>query len=199
MFGTKGADFNMFLKLLTTQMQNQDPLSPMDTAQYTQQLVQYSQVEQSITQTGVLRDILGRLSTQDLSQASNLIGRQVEVSSEFAGLGNEPAQWTYELPAGAKSATATIKDASGRIVSTRALDVSSQRGSVAWDGTLSNGGKALDGVYSLIIQTTDGTSESSAEVHTIGMVRDVSSAGGSLSVGINGAQHDASKILRVTA
>ncbi|CAA9508557.1 MAG: Flagellar basal-body rod modification protein FlgD [uncultured Sphingomonas sp.] len=49
MFGAAGGDFTMFLKLLTTQMQNQDPLSPMDTSQYTQQLVQYSQVEQSIS------------------------------------------------------------------------------------------------------------------------------------------------------
>lgn len=54
-------DFDMFLKLLTTQMQHQDPLSPMDTAQYTQQLVQYSQVEQSIQQTALLKEILARL------------------------------------------------------------------------------------------------------------------------------------------
>ena len=51
----------MFLKLLTTQMQNQDPLSPMDTSQYTQQLVQYSQVEQSIQQNSTLKDILSSL------------------------------------------------------------------------------------------------------------------------------------------
>ena len=55
-------DYTMFLKLLTTQMQHQDPLSPMDTAQYTQQLVQFSQVEQAITQTGVLREIRDGLS-----------------------------------------------------------------------------------------------------------------------------------------
>ncbi|PNB52618.1 flagellar hook capping protein, partial [Pseudomonas sp. FW305-130] len=51
------ADFNMFLKLLTAQMQNQDPLSPMDTSQYTQQLVQYSQVEQSAQQNTTLNSI----------------------------------------------------------------------------------------------------------------------------------------------
>ncbi|WPR54578.1 flagellar hook capping FlgD N-terminal domain-containing protein [Streptomyces sp. S399] len=63
------ADFNMFLKLLTTQMQNQDPLSPMDTSQYTQQLVQYSQVEQSVQQNTTLNSILSNLSNQGLTQA----------------------------------------------------------------------------------------------------------------------------------
>jgi flagellar basal-body rod modification protein FlgD len=90
-----GADFNMFLKLLTTQMQNQDPLSPMDSTQYTQQLVQYSQVEQSVQQSGTLKDILARLSTQDLSQASGFIGRDAVFNSAVSGLGTAPASWNY--------------------------------------------------------------------------------------------------------
>jgi flagellar basal-body rod modification protein FlgD len=71
-----GADFNMFLKMLTVQMQNQDPLDPMDTSEYTKQLVQFSQVEQSMQQTGVLKDILTRVSGQDMAQASAFIGRE---------------------------------------------------------------------------------------------------------------------------
>src|SRR4051812_13135181 len=76
-----GADFNMFLKLLTTQMQNQDPLNPMDTSQYTQQLVQYSQVEQTVQQTGTLKDILTRLTSQDMAQASSYIGKEASFNS----------------------------------------------------------------------------------------------------------------------
>ena len=76
--GKTSADFNMFLKLLTTQMQNQDPLKPMDSTEYTAQLAQFSQVEQTIQQTGTLKDILSRLSGQDLAQASGLIGREAE-------------------------------------------------------------------------------------------------------------------------
>src|SRR4051812_13087838 len=79
------ADFDMFLKLLTTQMQNQDPLDPMDTAQYTQQLVQYSQVEQSIEQTGTLKSLLSAFGTQNLMQASAMIGAQVETTSATSG------------------------------------------------------------------------------------------------------------------
>ena len=90
------ADFNMFLKLLTTQMQNQDPLSPMDTSQYTQQLVQYSQVEQSVQQNTTLNSILSNLSNQGLTQASGMIGRSVTLNSDVAGLAaGTPAAWSY--------------------------------------------------------------------------------------------------------
>lgn len=60
---TLTGDYDMFLKLLTTQMQNQDPLDPMDSSEYTQQLVQFSAVEQQIEQTGLLREILAKLGT----------------------------------------------------------------------------------------------------------------------------------------
>ncbi|MFC3215244.1 flagellar hook assembly protein FlgD [Novosphingobium panipatense] len=70
------ADYNLFLKLLTTQMTNQDPLDPMDTSEYTAQLVQYSQVEQSIQQTGKLDDIMSQLLSQQMAQASSYIGRE---------------------------------------------------------------------------------------------------------------------------
>ncbi|MFD2134705.1 flagellar hook assembly protein FlgD [Novosphingobium resinovorum] len=89
------ADYNLFLKLLTTQMTNQDPLDPMDTSEYTQQLVQYSQVEQSIQQTGKLDDILGQLLSQQMAQASSYIGREARFDSAVAGLSDNPAKWTY--------------------------------------------------------------------------------------------------------
>src|SRR3954471_22938040 len=91
------ADFNMFLKLLTTQMQNQDPLSPMDTAQYTQQLVQFSQVEQSIQQTGTLKDILSQLSSGNVATAAGFIGKEASFDSSIAGLSDSgPAKWSWE-------------------------------------------------------------------------------------------------------
>ena len=108
MFGSQGADFNMFLKLLTTQMQNQDPLDPMDTSQYTQQLVQYSQVEQSIQHTGLLRDLLSRMPSNDMTQASGLIGREAEFESGVAGLSDGPARWSWSLDRNAASITAEV-------------------------------------------------------------------------------------------
>ncbi|MGW8280018.1 flagellar hook assembly protein FlgD [Sphingomonas aurantiaca] len=117
-------DFNMFLKLLTTQMQNQDPLSPMDSTQYTQQLVQYSQVEQSVQQNSTLKDILASLSNQTIGQAAQFIGRDAVFESAVSGLGAKPASWQYAADRTMASGTVTIRDAGGKTVFTAPLDVS---------------------------------------------------------------------------
>ncbi|WP_204269743.1 hypothetical protein, partial [Klebsiella michiganensis] len=80
-----------------------------DTTQYTQQLVQYSQVEQSMAQTTTLKSILSALGTQNLTQASSLIGRAVEVDSPVSGLTDtRAAQWSWSTPRDAASVVATI-------------------------------------------------------------------------------------------
>jgi flagellar basal-body rod modification protein FlgD len=102
------ADYNLFLKLLTTQMQNQDPMNPMDSAQYTQQLVQYSQVEQSITQNKTLNSILSGLNMTSLTTSSSMIGQPVQLDSDKAGLSaTAPAQWEWSAPNAITKLTAT--------------------------------------------------------------------------------------------
>lgn len=148
------SDYTMFLRLLTTQMQNQDPLSPMDSSQYTQQLVQYSAVEQSIQQTGALKDILARLSTQDMMQASALIGKQADYDGVTAGL--EPGsttQWDWSLPAKPASLIAIISDASGHEIERRTLAAGATK--LGWDGALTSGGSAPAGSYTLALDARD--------------------------------------------
>jgi len=198
LFGTTKADFNMFLKLLTTQMQNQDPLDPMDTSEYTQQLVQYSQVEQSIAQTGVLRDILQRLSMQDMAQASSFIGQEVEFDGAVAGLSSEPAQWAYDLPRNAASLTAVITDGSGRQVDSRVLDPADRSGRFVWDGALASGGTAPAGAYTLSLVAKDSSGTAiPVSPHGLGTVREVTSEGGALMLGVNGVQLPAASIVRI--
>ncbi|MDQ0252099.1 flagellar basal-body rod modification protein FlgD [Sphingomonas kyeonggiensis] len=196
------ADFTMFLKLLTTQMQNQDPLSPMDTSQYTQQLVQYSQVEQSMAQTSTLKDILSTLGTQNLTQASSLIGRAVEVDTPVSGLSDtQAAQWSWTTPRTATSVVATITDSSGKVVDTRTVEVKGDQGTLAWDGLTSDGKEMPAGKYSLSIKALDasGTEITNTTVHSIGVVNDVQLANGSVLVTVNGNEVDASKLIRVGA
>ena len=196
---TTGADFNMFLKLLTTQMQNQDPLDPMETSEYTQQLVQYSQVEQSMQQTGVLRDILSRLSAADMAQASSFIGREAEFDSNVAGLSSRPAEWSYSLPQSATSITATIKDSAGRTVATKTLEPGSE-GRFAWDGSLAQGGTAPHGSYTLTLEAADNAGNNlTAAVHSIGIVDSVTSASGAVMLGVNGAALASSTLIGVAA
>jgi flagellar basal-body rod modification protein FlgD len=194
------ADFNMFLKMLTTQMQNQDPLNPMDTAQYTQQLVQYSQVEQSIQQTGTLKDILGRLTTQDMAQSSSFIGREAQFDSDVSGLSAAaPAQWAFTTDRAVGSLLATVTDSAGKVVDTRPVDPATS-GRFSWDGKLSNGERAPAGSYSLSIQGADlsGTVVP-VSVQSVGTVKQVTSANGVVQLGVNGADMPASKLIRVSS
>lgn len=192
------ANFDMFLKLLTTQMQNQDPLDPMETSEYTQQLVQYSSVEQSIQQTGTLKDILANLSTQDLAQSANLLGTDAMFNSSTAGLsGSAPANWSWEASRPVETLTATISDASGRIVETRALDAA-RAGSLSWDGALTGGRTAPAGGYTLALnaRAADGTSVPIA-IRSTGLIDQVETAGGVVRLGINGTDFGLSDLIRV--
>jgi flagellar basal-body rod modification protein FlgD len=193
------ADFTMFLKLLTTQMQNQDPLSPMDTTQYTQQLVQYSQVEQSMSQTSTLKDILSTLGTQNLTQASSLIGHAVEADSNVAGLtASVPAQWNWTTPRDATTVVATISDASGKVVDTRTVSVTGSTGTLGWDGETSSGRQMEAGKYSLSIKALDSSgTELTSSVRSIGTVSDVQLDNGAILVTVNGNQFDAGKLTRI--
>lgn len=196
---TSGADFNMFLKLLTTQMQNQDPLDPMKTSEYTQQLAQYSQIEQTVQQSGTLKNILAQLTTQSMAQSSGLIGHDVTLATPTAGLGTSPATWSYSVGTAAKSLVATISDASGKVVASPTLEPSAQ-GSFAWDGTLTGGGRAAPGAYSLAIKATDGNGGAvPVAVASTGRVTDVTVVGGVVSLGVNGIALPASTLIKVGA
>jgi len=195
------ADFNMFLKMLTTQMQNQDPLDPMDTSQYTQQLVQFSQVEQSIQQTSTLKDILSSLTTQDMAQTSNFIGREAQFASSTAGLmGDAAATWGYNATIPVSSITATITNASGSVVDTRTIEANGASGRFSWDGKLTDGRQAPDGAYTVAFAGTDASGGSVAmTANSIGTVKEVVTANGTVSLGVNGVQLPASALVRVSA
>ncbi|WP_033921472.1 flagellar hook assembly protein FlgD [Sphingomonas sp. 37zxx] len=193
-----GAEFNMFLKLLTTQMQNQDPLSPMDSTQYTQQLAQYSQVEQTVQQTATLKDILARLSTQDMSQAAGFIGKEAVFASSVSGLGSQPASWAYTATGQVSSGTAVVTDATGKVVLSRALDGGAAGGKISWDGVMADGTKAPAGAYTLSIRAINAAGASIATTITSsGTVNDVSSKNGALSLGVNGVSLPISALIRL--
>ena len=185
--GSIGADFNMFLRLLTTQMQNQDPLDPMKTNEYTQQLAQYSQIEQTVQQGTTLKEILARLSTQDIAQASGMIGRDAVFASAAAGLGAAPASWTFTPARTVNALVATITDANAKIVDTRTLDPAGTKGQFSWDGQLANGTAAPQGLYTLKLAATDAAGKSiPVTINSIGKVSAVNQVGGTLSLIVNG-------------
>jgi flagellar basal-body rod modification protein FlgD len=193
------ADFTMFLKLLTTQMQNQDPLDPMDTSQYTQQLVQYSQVEQSMQQTGVLKDLLSRVSGQDMAQSSAFIGREARFDSDVSGLGaSNDAVWTLAPARSAGSLVATIVDGSGKTVREVTLDPSATR--FAWDGTLADGSRAPEGAYRMSATAKDSSGGAiDVGINGVGVVKDVITDGTNVTLGTGGARHSLTELVAVAA
>ena len=152
------ADFDAFLKMLTTQLQNQDPLSPLDTHQFTQQLVDFAGVEQQLAQTESLKDIASALQQAQLSQGVSYIGKEVyyqgnraEIKQEGEGL-----NFDYKTPSGAYSAIAKIYDSSGALVAEQAIQPSALKlRAFSWDGATSDGQAAPVGSYRLEIEAFD--------------------------------------------
>lgn len=192
-------DYTMFLKLLTTQMQNQDPLDPMDTSEYTQQLVQYSQVEQSIQQNASLQEVIAQLSAQQMSQASSFIGKEARFDSAIAGLGSDPATWTWYVDGTPAAITATISDSSGKVVNSVTLDPASQ-GRYEWDGTMKDGSKAPEGAYTLAVTATAaGGDKLEATINSVAKVTDVVASGSDIMLGVNGIRMPLYGLVAVSA
>lgn len=192
------ADYTMFLKLLTTQMQHQDPLDPMDSSEYTQQLVQFSQVEQSIQQTTALKDVLAQLTGQQLSQASSFIGREARFDSNVSGLSDQNAVWTYTSPVTPASLKAVITDASGNVVREVELDPSAQ-GRFEWDGMTDAGTRAANGAYSLTLAATNASGEIlPTTINSVAKVSDVVAGAGEIMLGVNGIRMPISGLIAVS-
>src|SRR5580658_123707 len=92
-------NMDTFLQLLTTQLQNQDPMNPMDSDQFTQQLVEYSQVEQQINTNSNLQSLISLQQGGAGSSAVGYLGKTVTVSGGTAPLTNGAASWNYTLAA----------------------------------------------------------------------------------------------------
>ena len=161
------SNFQTFLTLLTTQLQNQDPTSPMDSNQFTQQLVMYSQVEQQIDTNSKLDSLVSLSTNQASNLAMSYLGKNVVLSDGTGQLYNGNAEWTYGLSNGAQNTTLTVKDADGNVVYSKTADATGNTAGThtfAWDGTKSNGETATDGLYTLTVSATgsDGKSVTSS-------------------------------------
>lgn len=148
-------NFDTFLQLLTTQLRNQNPLDPLDTNQFTQQLVQYSQVEQQLKTNDYLSALVTANANAAQVGAVSYIGKTITASGTRSELVNNKATWNFNLAANA-NVTATIKDANGNIVYTEKGAMKSGSGQFVWDGTTSTGKKAAAGTYTIQMQALDG-------------------------------------------
>lgn len=148
------SDYNTFLKLLTTQLQNQDPLSPMDTNAFTQQLVEMNGVQQQLQTNSLLQTLVNQ--SAGAGPAVNLIGKQVQAASSTIAINNGKGSWTYALGGNAASATLNITDAANKVVwSQPAPDLSQGQHAFTWNGQTLTGGQVTSGNYTLSVTAND--------------------------------------------
>lgn len=163
-------NFETFLSLLTTQLKNQDPLSPMDGNQFTQQLVQMTGVEQQLLGNQLLTSLVAQ-GGATLDGAVDLIGKTVTADGKKAELTAKAAEWTYELAADAADAKLTIKDAKGLTVwEGPAPELEAGRHTIEWNGLMTSGQRAPQGFYTVAIEARDGKGKSMpAPINVVGV------------------------------
>ena len=172
-------NFDTFLTLLTTQLQNQDPLSPMDSTQFTQQLVEFSQVEQQINTNSNLNTLITQGQSQSGAYAASYLGRKVTLTNGQGALEGGEADWSYDM-AGPSAATAlTVTDSTGRVVFNGTGSNTPGIHDFAWNGQDNNGNQLPDGAYTLTVaaQASDGTAVATA-VKSTGTVSEVDMTSG---------------------
>ena len=154
------ANFDTFLLLLTAQLKNQDPLEPMDTNEFTQQLVQFSQVEQQINSNKNLESLIAITRAGSAADAVSYLGKTLTLTDGMAALMGGEAHWAYALESQAATATITILNARGQVVHTAQAELGEGLHSYTWDGTGSSGVALPPGPYKLLVtaKTSDGAS-----------------------------------------
>jgi flagellar basal-body rod modification protein FlgD len=168
--------FDQFLTLLTTQLKNQDPLSPQDSSQFTSQLVQFSQVEQEINTNTKLDALIAAGQSNQLLQAASYIGKNVEISGNNVTFdGTHPVEFGYTPSGEVNSASIVIANSDGQIVRQAPVSLEPGHNLLNWDGSNATGGKVGPGNYTITLQALDRTGNPvPVSVSTIGKVSGVS-------------------------
>ena len=144
------SDYTTFLRMLTVQMQNQDPLNPMEASDFAVQLATFSNVEQATRTNDLLSALLAR---GDLSDMGRWVGMEARVT-DGAWFGGDPIVLAPEPVEGATSVTLIVRDASGTIIDSRTLPA--EAAEYRWDGTLTSGDSADEGTYRFEIESRRG-------------------------------------------
>ncbi len=152
-------DLNAFLELLVTQLQNQDPLEPMDSTEFTNQLVQFASVEQQIYQNSNLEMLLEATYVNQVAGLSGYLGTTIEGAGDTFNLENGSATFTYDMAGDAVDSQLFIRDANGKVVYTTKGEYDAGKHTFTWDGVDDDGVQLEDGAYSFQLAALDSDGE----------------------------------------
>lgn len=195
-------NYELFLSVLTAQLENQNPLDPTDTDEMTSQLVNYAQVEQQILSNSYLENLVLATNNESASVALSLVGMEVTYTADdLSWSEGDTLSWSYDVPADTESVTVQVLDENGDVVYTESVSADEGTYTFEWDGTKSSGATADEGTYSLNIVATDTDGESvDISANTTSVVKQVDWSDGTAQlIMTNGATVSLSNIVSATA
>lgn len=186
------ADRDTFLKLLTTQLSNQDPTSPMENEQFLSQLAQFSSLEQLMGMQSSLNAVYGGIQAMNNASMANLLGTEVTARGDTVALGEEgDASLGWDGADGVTDATLLVKDANGTVVRKVELGPIGEKGTYEWDGRDDAGNRLEAGQYSFSISGTNADGDAVfIETRIVGTVDGMDYSTGSPQPFINGVPVD---------
>jgi flagellar basal-body rod modification protein FlgD len=161
------SNFDTFISILTAQIQNQDPLEPTDSSKFTEQLVQFSGVEQQIRSNKLLESVFNATIGNAGAALSGYLGQTALINASGAQFAGDPVSWQYTLPADAADATVTVTDAKGKVLWSQAAEKTAGAHDFTWDGQLFNGETAADGVYYINVVARDANDNPIEPAHAL--------------------------------
>jgi flagellar basal-body rod modification protein FlgD len=164
--GSLTSNYNDFLSLLTTQLQHQDPTSPMDSSQFTTELVQFSGVEQQINTNSNLTNLVSLTQAGNIAQASSMLGATVSATSTQLPLQNSKGALTFTASS-AEPVTIAISNANGENLYDASVNATAGANTWTWDGTDSSGNTLPDGAYNVAVTSTAADGSATAVPFTV--------------------------------
>jgi flagellar basal-body rod modification protein FlgD len=194
-------NFDTFLQLLTTQLQNQNPLDPLDTNQFTEQLVEFASVEQQINMNTNLQSLISMQQTSDATSALQLVGSTVTVGGNSAALSNatnSPATWSLTTSSPA-TATVTVTSAAGTTAYSGTMSLNAGTQSFTWNGQGNNGQTWPDGTYTLKVTATGANGQAvTVSTQVQGVVSGVNLTSNPPTLTVNGQSVQISQVTSIT-
>jgi flagellar basal-body rod modification protein FlgD len=188
-------DFDAFLSLLVTQLQNQDPLEPMKSQEFTNQLVQFSGVEQQLATNDKLDSLLDLQNGSRAGSAVNYIGHEIEAEGNQLSLQDGSASFAYELNDNAAGAVIQIANGEGNVVRTLEAETTAGRHEMTWDGTDGDGNALPDGAYTMNLLAVDAENKTVQSTTSVfGRVTGVETSGDGVLLNIGDIGVDLSQV-----
>lgn len=197
------ANYDMFLRLLTAQIKNQNPMDPMDSTKFTEQLATFSSLEQQIATNDKLDSVLSQFSSMTISNAAGHIGKTITAVGNTIAVdaaGKSDAQLAYSVGSDAKEVKLSVTDSKGNVVWSGTGDAAPGNHEFTWDGKDSKGKTVPAGDYTLKVAATDADGKAVGTATTIsGKVTAVLSGQGMTLLEIGGTKVNLNAVTRMTA